>query len=180
VADSRSGRYTATGDDLNQVQAKIDADGAEITAFLTWRGQRGRGGDRAAASRSPAQAYRPEGPADNRFIIAQTILARTGRSTCAHRTTGELVSRAVLDTAARLMCSPAERDCRRCCRGERCRAREAAEQFARDSGSALGGIRRANQGMFEILPRDRAQGITEEGQLHKTVRVVSTVDYDLE
>ena len=60
------------------------------------------------------------------------------------------------------------------------RAREAAEQFARDSGSRIGGIRRANQGMFEILPRDRAQGITEEGQLAKTVRVVSTVDYSLE
>ena len=60
------------------------------------------------------------------------------------------------------------------------RAREAAEQFARDSGSRIGGIRRANQGMFEILARDRAQGITEEGQLAKTVRVVSTVDYSLE
>jgi len=60
------------------------------------------------------------------------------------------------------------------------RAREAAEQFARDSGSRIGGIRRANQGMFEILPRDRAQGSTEEGQLAKTVRVVSTVDYSLE
>ena len=31
-------RYTATGNDLNQVQAKIDADGAEITAFLTREG----------------------------------------------------------------------------------------------------------------------------------------------
>jgi hypothetical protein len=60
------------------------------------------------------------------------------------------------------------------------RAREAAEQFARDSGSRIGGIRRANQGMFEILPRDRVQGITEAGQLAKTVRVVSTVDYNLE
>ena len=29
-------RYTATGDDLNQVQAKIDADGAEITASHSW------------------------------------------------------------------------------------------------------------------------------------------------
>ena len=60
------------------------------------------------------------------------------------------------------------------------RAREAAEQFARDSKSRIDGIRRANQGTFEILARDRAQGITEEGQLAKTVRVVSTVDYNLE
>jgi uncharacterized protein len=57
------------------------------------------------------------------------------------------------------------------------RAREAAEQFARDSRSTLGGIRRANQGVFEILPRDQAMGISQESQLMKTVRVVSTVDY---
>jgi hypothetical protein len=57
------------------------------------------------------------------------------------------------------------------------RAREAAEQFARDSRTTLGGIRRANQGVFEILPRDQAPGSTEESQIVKTVRVVSTVDY---
>jgi hypothetical protein len=58
-------------------------------------------------------------------------------------------------------------------------AREAAEQFAADSRSGVGGIRRANQGVFVILPRDQAPGITEGAQLHKTVRVVSTIDYYL-
>jgi len=57
------------------------------------------------------------------------------------------------------------------------RAREAAEQFARDSRASLGGIRRANQGVFEILPRDQAPGISQESQVVKTVRVVSTVEY---
>lgn len=59
------------------------------------------------------------------------------------------------------------------------RAREAAEQFARDSRSSLAGIRTANQGVFEILPRDQAPGITEQSQIVKTVRVVSTVEYSL-
>ena len=59
------------------------------------------------------------------------------------------------------------------------RAREGAEQFARDSRASLGGIRRASQGVFEILPRDQAPGITQEGQLVKTVRVVTTVEYGL-
>jgi hypothetical protein len=59
------------------------------------------------------------------------------------------------------------------------RAREAAEQFARDSKSEIGGIRQANQGVFEILPRDQAAGISEESQVVKTVRVVSTVEYFL-
>jgi len=58
-------------------------------------------------------------------------------------------------------------------------ARRAAEQFAQDSGSRIGKIRRANQGVFVILARDRAPGISEESQLHKTVRVVSTVEYYL-
>jgi hypothetical protein len=59
------------------------------------------------------------------------------------------------------------------------RAREAAAQFARDSHSELGVIRQANQGVFEILPRDQAPGITEENQITKVVRVVSTIDYYL-
>jgi hypothetical protein len=58
-------------------------------------------------------------------------------------------------------------------------ARAAAEQFARDSRTGLGSIRLANQGVFVILPRDQAPGVSEESQLHKTVRVVSTVQYFL-
>ena len=59
-------------------------------------------------------------------------------------------------------------------------AREAAEQFAKDSGSRLGPIRTASQGVFQILPRDRAPGVMEESQVNKTVRVVTTVEYALE
>lgn len=59
------------------------------------------------------------------------------------------------------------------------RAREAAEQFARDSRSELGRIRRANQGIFEIVGREQAPGIMSEGQVAKLVRVVSTVEYFL-
>jgi hypothetical protein len=57
------------------------------------------------------------------------------------------------------------------------RAREAAQQFAEDAGSSLGGIRQANQGYFEILPRDQAMGIGEASQVKKTIRVVATVEY---
>jgi len=59
------------------------------------------------------------------------------------------------------------------------RAREAADQFAADSRTSLGGIRQANQGVFEILARDQAPGIQEQSQIEKTVRVVSTVEYFL-
>jgi uncharacterized protein len=59
-------------------------------------------------------------------------------------------------------------------------ARESAAQFARDSDSRLGGIRRANQGVFQILPRDQAPGLDEADQVYKTIRVVSTIEYLLD
>lgn len=60
------------------------------------------------------------------------------------------------------------------------RARESAAEFASASGSRVGQIRRANQGIFEILPRDPIPGQGEQNQLAKTVRVVVTIEYLLE
>jgi hypothetical protein len=60
------------------------------------------------------------------------------------------------------------------------RARESASEFASASGSRVGQIRRANQGIFEILPRDPIPGQGEQNQLSKTVRVVVTIEYLLE
>jgi len=58
-------------------------------------------------------------------------------------------------------------------------ARRAAQRFADDSGGRLAGLRRANQGVFQILPYDRAPGIAESEQPRKTVRVVATLEYYL-
>lgn len=52
-------------------------------------------------------------------------------------------------------------------------AREAALKFAKDSGSSLGKIRRANQGQFSITDRDSTTAHI------KKVRVVTTVEYFL-
>ena len=47
-------------------------------------------------------------------------------------------------------------------------------------GIFLGGAAAGHgQGLFEILPRDQAPGISEESQIATTVRVVSTIDYML-
>ena len=45
--------------------------------------------------------------------------------------------------------------------------------LGRESRSSVGGIHRAQQGVFEILPRDPAPGIQQEGQMQKTLRVVT-------
>jgi hypothetical protein len=58
-------------------------------------------------------------------------------------------------------------------------ARASAEQFAADSGSRLGRIRSASQGVFQILARHEAPGIVEPYQIDKRIRVVSTVEYAL-
>ena len=70
-------------------------------------------------------------------------------------------------------------------------ARAAADRFASDSGSKVGSIRQANQGVFSISSADQGSDISEPGQgggeifsadtsLMKTVRVVTTVQYYLD
>lgn len=59
-------------------------------------------------------------------------------------------------------------------------ARIIAEQFAKDSGNHLGGIRRASQGVFQIMSRnteDASNPQDQLGSLYKKVRLVTTVDY---
>lgn len=61
------------------------------------------------------------------------------------------------------------------------RARESAEQFAKDSGASVGTIKSASQGYFSVGPRDGSDdegGDGSESPFQK-VRVVTTVDYDL-
>jgi hypothetical protein len=69
-------------------------------------------------------------------------------------------------------------------------ARAAADRFALDSGSKVGSIRQANQGVFSILAADPENGFSDDvgsgnsansdSSLMKTVRVVTSVQYYLE
>ena len=56
-------------------------------------------------------------------------------------------------------------------------ARNAAVQFAMDSGSKVGSIRNASQGVFQITAP--GQDSDDVRSVRKNVRVVTTVDYEL-
>lgn len=65
-------------------------------------------------------------------------------------------------------------------------ARIIARQFAKDSGSRLGSIHHASQGVFQIMSRDtstmNADWNTNQnalGSIDKKVRLVTTIDYQL-
>ena len=68
-------------------------------------------------------------------------------------------------------------------------ARNAAQQFAKDSGSKVGVIREASQGVFSVTDKgahasasaDRPadEGAAAGSSLEKSVRVVTSVDYEL-
>jgi len=183
-------RFVSTHDDLARAQARIRESHTLCLEFLK---RQGIDPSRAEVQKLEvtdllANPYR-SGSIESRYIISETLMVRTNDPESvqkAGQAVNELVEAGVvlsseggmesgptylftgLNTIKPEMIAEAT-----------AQARRAAEQFAQDSGSRIGKIRQANQGVFEILPRDRAPGIYEAGQLFKTVRVVSTVEYYL-
>lgn len=137
-----------------------------------------------------AQRYRGDDVA-SRYIISQTVMVRSPEPRvvfAASQRVGELVKTGIVFSSGQeygpsgpIFIFGGLNDIKPSMIADATqKAREAAERFARDSASEIVGIRRANQGVFVILPRDQAPGIQEQQQLHKTVRVVSTIEYLLD
>jgi len=185
-------RFVATNNSLAAAQAEVKRSHQKVLAFLA---KHGIGAEAVRVHQLQvtdrlANPYTQAQGGGNRYIVAETLMVRTDDVdlvAAASQAVGELVDAGVVlqsDMGAsggptylftRLselkpgMIAEATAN-----------ARAAGEQFAKDSGAELGGIRRANQGLFVIMARDRAQGVTEQGSLEKTVRVVSTIDFYLE
>jgi hypothetical protein len=180
-------RTTATGNELGEVQGQIDAGLATITGFLREQGIAAEAiqPQRVEVTDLLAQPYRPEGVGENRFILAQTVIVRTEQVALVaqlNQQTGELIRRGVVlvDTGGPTYLFTRLNEIKPELLAEATRnARAAAEQFAADSGSEIAEIRRAWQGVFEILARDPAPNLFEPNQLDKKVRVVSTIEYRL-
>ena len=182
--------FAATDDELSRAQAGIRSARETVVSFLKERGF--TDGEieiqRLSVSDAFTDRYR-DGAVRSRYVIEQTLMVRTSRCEKvreASQALDVLVEQGVVLSSNPYAGGPTYlftglSDLKPAMIAEAtAKARRAAEQFATDSGSEVGGIRRANQGVFVILARDRAPGISEAAQMHKTVRVVSTIEYFLE
>lgn len=184
-------RLVATDDDLGRANAALERNVQQVRAFL-----RDNGLDSTAAEIT-VQEFRVEdartmGGYSNtaRYIIRQTLVVRSSNVNqvqAASQRVPELVRNGVVLSSGQeyggggpTFVFTKLNDLKPAMIAEAtARAREGAEQFAKDARSELSGIRTASQGVFEILPRDQAAGISEESQVTKRVRVVTTVVYGL-
>jgi len=184
-----------TDDNVSIAQSRINQNVAKVYAFLIANGIDSSEVELQSLKVTDvlAAVYNPSARTGNRFIIQQTVMVRSEnpeKVRAASQKVGELVNAGVvlssgpewgpggpsyvfrrLNDLKPSMIAEATAE-----------ARKAAEQFAKDSKSRLGGIHSANQGVFVILPRDAAgadQGGMggEQSQIQKTVRVVTTVEY---
>ena len=183
-------QFVSTDDDLKRAQDTIKQSHEQILAFLQRHDIDAAEAEvqRLEVTDRLADPYR-SGPMKSRYIIVQTVMVRSNEPEIiarASQAVGELVDAGVVLSSNRgpyggptfLFTRLSELKPEMIAEAT-AKARQGAEQFAQDSGSRIGGIRRANQGVFVIQPRDNAPGVVEGSQLHKKVRVVSTVEYYL-
>ncbi len=182
--------YTETGNSLSEIQDKMDLHARYVLSFLDRHNIRGGQVELQELQVQDllAQSYRQNNAATNRYILTQTYLVRTndiGAVSKASKDVGSLIRQGVvfsqngattptylytkLNEVKPAMIAEATKN-----------ARAAADEFANNSGQKVGGIKRASQGIFQILPRDQTYVISADQQKNKTVRVVSTIQFYLE
>ena len=186
-------RLMAAGNDLGATQAEIARHTTRVYAFLQRHGldttQIEIQGNEV--SDALANQYAGDRQIRARYVVSQTLMIRSANVDlvlAASAKVGDLIGSGVVlssDRGGYGASGPTFLFTRLndlkpgMIREATGKAREAAEQFAGDSRSGLAGIRQANQGVFVILARDQANGVGEQSQVFKTVRVVSTVQYYL-
>lgn len=174
----------ANGSDLAIVQGKADADAEAVRGFLAANGFTPA---EVQARGSSVSQYYDSNLGRLNITIRQRMLARTTdikRMERAFANQAEIIRKGValdsdggggvtysftkLNDVKPDMIAEATKS-----------AREAADQFARDSDTRVGGIRQATQGLFSITGRDGEAGSGTDTPYQK-VRVVTTIDFRLE
>jgi hypothetical protein len=174
--------YTVTADDLGTLQQRTDDGATKIRAFLADAFEEAEIGiSPARVTDREAQGMMGERRFE-RYVAESTVTVRTPRIEAvrsAMEHTGELVKQGVAlirsyENTTQYLYTSLEEIKPEMIREATQDARRAAQQFAEDSGSRVGGIRNAQQGYFSITDRD---AFSPE---FKNVRVVTTVQYFLE
>ena len=173
-----------TGNDLQAVYADVNAANAKIVAFLKAGGMT----DDEISCNAPqvidllADRYSDQGRIRERYNVTSTITVASGKVDTVNalmKRMGELLKQGVAIAASDYSTTTQYEfrglnDIKPAMIEEATKkAREAAEKFADDSGSRLGNIQKATQGLFSIEDRDQYTPHI------KTVRVVTMVDYAL-
>lgn len=181
--------YTETGNDLSSLQATMEEKGQTVINFLKRHGITENEIELQQVNVQDllAQSYRQGNIDDNRYILTQGYMVRTDKVdqvAKAAQQIGSLVKAGVVlsqQGSGPIYLFTKLNDIKPQMIAEATgNAREAAQQFAADSGEIVGGIRRASQGVFQILPRDDTYMLPEQNQVNKNVRVVTTIEFTLE
>ena len=183
-------KFQTTGMVLTDTQRVLADNLSKIQAYLT---ERGFTGDEILVGRVNtndlmANPYRDnvKGP---RYILGQSITVRSGKVDLVEkslRDIGVLVAQGVLfdnqeyGSPVAYLFTGLNDIKPEMLEQATTNARKAAAEFAKSSDARVGKIKRANQGVFSILPRELTPGASESEQIDKTVRVVSTVEYYLD
>ena len=175
--------FSKQGFDINEVQGAVDNDANQIRAFFRSMGFPDQALSTAAVN---VNQWYDSNRGVNNVTIRQRIQLRTNDIPRARRAFArqfDLVRRGIaleegsgmvysftkLNDIKPAMVAEATRD-----------ARKAAEQFAEDSGTDVGGIKSATQGYFSIGARDGDEMGSGADSPYKKVRVVTTVDFYLD
>ncbi|MGD9867313.1 MAG: SIMPL domain-containing protein [Hyphomicrobiales bacterium] len=183
-------RFTVSGPTLEEARRRLDAAEGAVESYLEKHGF--KAGDREVQNiqvEDRKSGYNSNNvDEDNRFVLTEDIIVRSGNVdglAAAARNIGDLIRAGVVLTSDQYNSGPSFvftnlNDLKPEMLTEATkRARESAEQFARESGSTVGAIFDANQGLFTIGPAIEIPNERGDKQVEKLVRVVTTITYFL-
>lgn len=183
-------KFVVTGNDLQLAQQEMDQKSKLIMAFLAEQGFSANEINAGSINTNDllANAYRSNDVNASRYILTQTITVRSQNVDAVDQSmgkTGNLIAQNIvfdnqygspvsyiftnLNDIKPKMLEEATKN-----------AEASAQEFAKSSDSKVGKIRRANQGVFSILPAEQTMNANEMTQINKKVRVVSTIEYWLD
>jgi len=181
--------FKNSGDDLTQLNNKMKEDYRIITDFIKKMGfidEEIKCGEVAVIDKM-AREYGEQANSINRYIFTNSLIVRTNKIDLVIKALNNITN--VIEKGVIISGMPAYHYTKFfALRPEMLAeatksARTAALQFASVSGTQVGSIKTASQGLFSIGPKDSFGENTYAGEystIEKKIRVVSTITFNLE